>query len=105
MLENNVKVVKCHQHANEFVITFPQAYHAGFNQGFNINEAVNFASLDWFEYGYNCIKRYREFNKAPCFSHDELIYNLMTTDKSIPTAIKYTELEKDNVCFDFQSFV
>ena len=31
--ENGVKVVKTHQRAGEFVITFPQAYHAGFNQG------------------------------------------------------------------------
>ena len=31
--EKNVKVVLAHQHEGEFIITFPQAYHAGFNHG------------------------------------------------------------------------
>jgi len=40
---------KIPQYPGEFVITSGGAYHAGFNWGFNIAEAVNFASTKWLE--------------------------------------------------------
>lgn len=39
------------QQAGEFVVTFPGAYHGGFNHDFNIAEATNFATPRWLELG------------------------------------------------------
>jgi hypothetical protein len=77
-----VRVYACDQRPNEFVITFPKAYHAGFNHGFNINEAVNFSLPDWLPFGLDCVNRYRELGKHPVFSHDELLVTIYEHEKS-----------------------
>lgn len=73
LAENNIKVYGCNQRPGEFVITFPRAYHSGFNHGFNCAEAVNFALPDWLPYGERCVALYRQFCKQPIFSHDQLL--------------------------------
>ncbi|KAF7563184.1 hypothetical protein G7046_g994 [Stylonectria norvegica] len=69
-----VRVCALDQRAGQFVVTFPQAYHAGFNHGFNFNEAVNFAPSDWEPFGLDGVERLQLFRKQPCFSHDELLW-------------------------------
>ena len=81
-----VNVFALDQRAGQFVVTFPQAYHAGFNHGFNFNEAVNFAPPDWEPYGAGGVQRLREFRRQPCFSHDELLLTAVARDNRIRTA-------------------
>ncbi|KAF9179557.1 hypothetical protein BGZ50_006854 [Haplosporangium sp. Z 11] len=86
LVANGVKVVALDQRPGQFVVTFPQAYHAGFNHGFNFAEAVNFAPPDWCSFGLDCVQRYKEHRKQPVFSHDELIMTTALNDSSIATA-------------------
>ncbi|CAK1365813.1 unnamed protein product [Cercospora beticola] len=81
-----VRVYAIDQHAGEFVITFPRAYHAGFNQGFNFNEAVNFAPHDWEPFGEEGVRRLRDYRKQPCFSHEEMLLTAASRDNSIRTS-------------------
>lgn len=81
--------VRCYvvdQRPNEFIITFPRAYHSGFNHGFNFNEAVNFALADWLPEGLRCIERYREIKKNPVFSHDELLVTISQWERDPRTS-------------------
>ncbi|PGH27155.1 hypothetical protein AJ80_01111 [Polytolypa hystricis UAMH7299] len=82
----NVNVYALDQRAGQFVITFPQAYHAGFNHGFNFNEAVNFAPTDWEPLGQAGVERLQSFRRQPCFSHDELLLTAAARDTSIKTS-------------------
>ncbi|SPR00706.1 unnamed protein product (mitochondrion) [Plasmodiophora brassicae] len=72
----------CHavQNAGEFIVTFPRAFHAGFNQGFNCCEAVNFATDDWLQHGRHAVEDCRRFGKHPVFPTDKLLLNVIERD-------------------------
>jgi histone demethylase JARID1 len=81
-----VRVYALDQRAGQMVITFPRAYHAGFNHGFNFNEAVNFAPSDWEPFGASAIQRLQDFRRQPVFCHEELLFSAAARDHTIKTA-------------------
>lgn len=86
LVQKGVQCYAIDQGPGEFVITFPKAYHAGFNHGFNCNEAVNFAPPDWLPFGQESVDTYREYSRAPVFSHDSLVLRTARMDKREETA-------------------
>jgi hypothetical protein len=48
---HGIPITRVIQYPGEFIVTMPRSYHAGFNFGFNCNEAVNFALPRWIPLG------------------------------------------------------
>lgn len=99
LLQNaDVPVCKLLQHAGEYVVTFPLAYHGGFSLGPNCGEAVNFATHDWISYGSDANERYRSFARPAVFSQDRLTFtmaNHLQEQKSYATCkLLLDELER-----------
>ncbi|KAJ6301177.1 hypothetical protein OIU77_015481 [Salix suchowensis] len=68
-----VPVYRVVQQPGEFVLTFPRAYHSGFNCGFNCAEAVNVAPVDWLAHGQHAVELYSEQRRKTSISHDKLL--------------------------------
>ena len=78
-----IPVFKAVQGPGEFVVTFPRGYHGGFNTGFNVAEAVNFAQPDWIKYGVRALSNYSKTNRPAAFSHQEL---MLSVARSFPVS-------------------
>ncbi|CAH4036696.1 unnamed protein product [Pieris brassicae] len=87
LMKAGVPVYRTDQHAGEFVITFPRAYHAGFNQGYNFAEAVNFTPADWLKMGRECIGHYSTLRRYCVFSHDELVCKMALEADSLSVTV------------------
>uniref|UniRef100_A0AAQ4P1J0 [histone H3]-trimethyl-L-lysine(4) demethylase n=1 Tax=Gasterosteus aculeatus aculeatus TaxID=481459 RepID=A0AAQ4P1J0_GASAC len=83
LMSHGVPVVRTNQCAGEFVITFPRAYHSGFNQGYNFAEAVNFCTADWLPAGRSCIEHYRRLRRYCVFSHEELTCKMAASPEKL----------------------
>ncbi|XP_043932086.1 lysine-specific demethylase 5B [Protopterus annectens] len=87
LMAQGVPIYRTNQCAGEFVITFPRAYHSGFNQGFNFAEAVNFCTVDWLPLGRQCVEHYRLLNRLCVFSHDEMICKMACKADSLDVVL------------------
>lgn len=75
---SGVECFKAIQYPNEYIVTFPKCYHAGFNSGYNLNEAVNFVIDDWIPYGVEAIKEYRLTRKQPLFDIYSMLLDILS---------------------------
>ncbi|CAL8461880.1 g1411 [Coccomyxa elongata] len=80
--QHNVPVFGVLQEPGEFVVTFPGAYHGGFNTGLNCAEAVNFAPADWLRFAPLSLERYRSFRKPSLLSHEWLLLKVAREETS-----------------------
>jgi hypothetical protein len=72
--------------AGSFVITMPNAYHSGFNTGFNVAEAVNFAPANWLPHGSDAVAKYRSQGKPVSLSHDQVLVTLVGAAGAVAVA-------------------
>jgi [histone H3]-trimethyl-L-lysine9/36 demethylase len=49
--KRGIPLVRIVQRPGDYVVTFPQGYHFGFNVGYNTNEARNYATPRWINWG------------------------------------------------------
>ena len=80
---HGVPVYRMDQYAGEFIITFSRGYHAGFNHGYNLAEAVNFAPPDWLQIGRKCVDHYSMMRRFCVFCHDELVCKMATHPETL----------------------
>uniref|UniRef100_A0AAQ4Q851 [histone H3]-trimethyl-L-lysine(4) demethylase n=1 Tax=Gasterosteus aculeatus aculeatus TaxID=481459 RepID=A0AAQ4Q851_GASAC len=96
LMAHGVPIYRTNQCAGEFVITFPRAYHSGFNQGFNFAEAVNFCTVDWMPLGRQCVDHYRMLGRYNVFSHDEMVCNMAAKASTLDVVLA-SAVHKDMV--------
>ncbi|CAI4229515.1 unnamed protein product [Auanema sp. JU1783] len=93
--ERGIDIYTVHQHAREFVITFPRAYHSGFNCGVNFAEAVNFAPYDWLFHGRDSMDNYATVRRPSVFSYEELMVRASHGCKAM--AVEMAEVVEDHI--------
>lgn len=105
LVKIGIPAVYTRQGPNEFVVTFPRVYHAGFNCGFNFNEAVNFSMDSWLPTGEQAIEDYRAIKKESVFDHYTLVENMLRAFVSDDTSIWKNRMEVVHNCIrSFEAF-
>jgi hypothetical protein len=93
--KNGVTVYSTLQKPGEFILTFPESYHAGFSFGFNVAEAVNFTCPSWLKHAEKVMKIYfKSREKVPVFPLQWLI---LESNLKIPAQI--TKIVKEELFY------
>ncbi len=104
-------IAQIEQPVGHFVVTFPGAFHQGYNTGDNIFEARNFSSPGWPQWAKNnlgqyCVKRCKDLlvnvrldellkKVWPCFMEFEVLVNC---DADCKGSQSDPDFIKDGVC-------
>lgn len=75
LVQHGIKVYRVIHTEGSFVLTAPRAYHAGFNCGYNVAEAVNFANPSWLSVGREAARVARQILKPLCVPWEYLLYH------------------------------
>ncbi|KAL6950765.1 hypothetical protein ACO0QE_000046 [Hanseniaspora vineae] len=96
MKNSQIQVYKAVQKPGEFIITYPKCYHAGFNAGYNFNEAVNFTLNSWIPFGLEALTHYKITKRKCVFDMWDLIWKILdiatTSEKKNNTRITVDNL-------------
>lgn len=90
LLDHHIEVYRVVHKVGSFVLTAPRGYHAGFNCGFNVAEAVNFAHVPWFPVGRDAARFARSVSRPLCVPWEYLLFHeakaiYETYKRSLPT--------------------
>ncbi|CBZ54889.1 hypothetical protein NCLIV_053150 [Neospora caninum Liverpool] len=88
-VENRIPIYRAEQKTNEFLMLWPRTFHAGFNTGFNCNEACNFAPASWLPWGRKSVSSYRNV-RSTCIPFHQLL--LRATSESSHTTLSASQL-------------
>jgi hypothetical protein len=91
-----IRIGRVVQRQGEFVLTFPGAYHAGFNTGTNLAEAVNVAVPDWLPHAKEAVKAYALSKRQSVFCVEELAW------KTAEAVLKGDETRKAVAAFSVE---
>lgn len=100
LVKIGIPAVYARQGPNEFIVTFPRVYHAGFNAGFNLNEAVNFSMDSWLPIGEQAVEDYRLIKKESVFDHYTLVENILRTFLAEDSKLWLHRQELVQTCLD-----
>lgn len=98
LVKIGIPTVYARQGPNEFIVTFPRVYHAGFNCGLNFNEAVNFSMDSWLPFGEKSVEDYRIIKKESVFDHYTLVENILKSFVSGDVSTWFSHLDLVKQC-------